>query len=133
MVTSLLADKVKDIGLDVKAAESVQVPVGLDGGNLRVVVVVVGISGANERLRHCITENQTEDAVALGVSLGLVECDENQSAAPEAGLLVVDQRLKEVTAPLSSNSDRSVMAIACLSSHQQITHVTTCRTSFLPC
>ena len=105
MVASLLADKVKDVGLDVEAAESVQVPVGLDGGNLRVVVVVVGISGANERLRHCITENQTEDAVALGVSLSLVECDENQGAAPEAGFLVVDQRLKEITAPLSGDSD----------------------------
>ena len=118
MVTSLLADKVKDIGLDVKAAESVQVPVGLDSGNLGVVVVVVGISGADERLGHCIAENQAENTVALGVSLSLVECDENQSAAPEAGLLVVDQRLKEVTAPLSSNSNRSVMAITCLGSHQ---------------
>lgn len=117
MVTSLFADKVKDVGLDVEAAESVQVPVGLDGGNLRVVVVVVRIRGADERLGHCVTENQAENTVALGVSLGLVKCDEDQSAAPEAGLLVVDQRLKEVTAPLSSDSNRSVMTIACLKTY----------------
>jgi len=116
VVASLLADKVKDVGLDVEATESVQIPVGLDSGNFGVVVVVVGIGGADERLRHGIAEDQAEDTVALGVSLGFVECDENQSAAPEARLLVVDQRLKEVTAPLSSDSNRSVMAIACLKS-----------------
>ena len=120
MVASLLADKIKDVGLDVEATESVQVPVGLDSGDLGVVVVVVGISGAYERLGHGITEDQAENTVALRVSFGLVECDEDQSAAPEAGLLVVDQRLKEVTAPLSSNSDRSVMAIAGLNPRQKL-------------
>ena len=112
MVASLLADKIKDVGLDVKAAESVQVPVGLDSGDLGVVVVVVGISGADERVRHGITEDQAEDAVALGVSLGLVESDQDQGTAPEAGLLVVDQRLEEIAAPLSSNSNGGVMTIA---------------------
>ena len=123
MVTSLLANKFKDVGLDVEAAESVQVPVGLDGGNLGVVVVVVGISGADERVRHSITENQAENAVTLGVSLGLVECDEDQSTIPEAGLLVIDQRLEEIAAPLSSNSNGGVVAIACLRPHQYNAHV----------
>ena len=122
MVTGLLADKVEDVGLDVEAAESVQVPVGLDSGNFGVMVVIVGISGADERVRHGITENQAEDAVALGVSLGLVEGDEDQSAVPEAGLLVVYQRLEEIAAPLSSNGDGGVVTIACLRSCQYNSH-----------
>ena len=122
MVTSLLANKVKDVGLDVEAAESVQVPVGLDGGDLGVVVVVVGISGADERVRHSITDNQAENAVTLCVSLGLVECDEDQSTIPEAGLLVIDQRLEEIAAPLSSNGDGGVVTIACLRSCQYNSH-----------
>ena len=65
MVASLLADKVKDVGLDVEAAESVQVPISLDSGDLGVVVVVVGISSADKRLGHCVAENQAENAVAL--------------------------------------------------------------------
>lgn len=112
MVTGLLADKVEDVGLDVEAAESVQVPVGLDSGDLGVVVVVVCVSGAHERVRHGITEDQAEDTVALGVSLSLIESDEDESAVPEAGLLVVDQRLEEIAAPLSGNSDGGVVAIA---------------------
>ena len=123
MVAGLLTNKVKDVGLNVEASESVQVPVGLDSGNFGVMVVIVGISGADERMRHGITEDQAEDAVALGVSLGLVECDEDQSAIPEARLLVIDQRLEEIAAPLSSNSNGGIVAIACLRPHQYNAHV----------
>jgi hypothetical protein len=63
-------------------------------------------------VRNGITKDQAEDAVALGVSLGFVKCDEDQSAVPEVGLLVVDQRLEEIAAPLSSNSNGGVMTIA---------------------
>jgi hypothetical protein len=78
------------------------------------VVVVVGVFGADERVGKSVAEHQGEDAVALGVGLGLVEGDQDKSAVPEAGLLVVDQRLEEVAAPLAGNGDGSVVSITCL-------------------
>lgn len=41
MVAGLLANEVEDVGADVEAAESVEVPVGFDGADFGVVVVVV--------------------------------------------------------------------------------------------
>lgn len=112
VVAGVLADEVEDVGTDVEAAKSVKVPVGLDGGDLGVVVVVVGVSGADKLLGNSVTEKQAEDAVTLGVSLALVESDENEGAAPEVGLLVVDERLEEITAPLAGNGDGGVVSIA---------------------
>jgi hypothetical protein len=114
VVASLLANEVEDIGSDIEAAESVQIPIGFNGGDFGVVVVVVGVFGADERVGKSVAEHQGEDAVALGVGLGLVEGDQDKSAVPEAGLLVVDQRLEEVAAPLAGNGDGSVVSITCL-------------------
>lgn len=117
MVASVLANEVEDVGANIEASESVQVPVSLDSADLGIVVVVVGVSGADKLLGDSVTEDQAEDAVALGVGLALVESDEDKSAAPEVGLLVVDQRFEEVTAPLAGSSDRSVVAVAGLYSN----------------
>jgi hypothetical protein len=90
VVASLLANEIEDIGSDVEASESVEIPVGFDGGDFGVVVVVVGVFGSDERVGQSVAEHQGEDAVALGVSLSFVEGDQDKSAVPEAGLLVVD-------------------------------------------
>lgn len=112
VVASVLADKVEDVGADVEASESVQVPVGFDSADLGVVIVVVGVSGADKLLGNSITKDQAEDAVALGVGLALIEGDENKGAAPEVGLLIVDKRFEEVAAPLAGGGDRSVVSVA---------------------
>lgn len=110
VVAGLLADEVEDVGADVEAAEGVKVPVGLDGGDLGVVVVVAVVLGAVEMLGDGVTEQDAEDAVALGVCLALVEGEQDKGTVPEAGLLVVDERLEQVAAPLASGSDGGVVA-----------------------
>jgi hypothetical protein len=112
VVAGLLTNEVEDIGSDIEATESVEIPVGFDGGDFGVVVVVVGVFGADERVGQSVAEHQSEDAVALGVGLGLLERDQDERAVPEAGLLVVDQRLEEVAAPLAGDGNGGIVAIA---------------------
>lgn len=85
------------------------VPVGFDGGDLRVVVVVVIIGGAHEVIRDGVTKKDAEDAVLDSVGLVLVEGDEDEGIVHE--MLVVQQRGQEGLQPLASNSDGGVMAI----------------------
>ena len=122
VVAGLLSDEIEDVGADVETTQSVQVPVCFDGADLGVVVVPVLVGGSDELVRDGIAEHQAENAVALGVGFALVEGDEDQSAVPEAGLLVVYQRLEEIAAPLSSNGDGGVVTIACLRSCQYNSH-----------
>ena len=49
-IASVLSDVGENVRANIPTAESVQVPIGLDGGDLRVVVVVVVVSGADEVL-----------------------------------------------------------------------------------
>lgn len=114
VVAGLLSDKVVDVGADVEATESVQVPVCFDGAELRVVVVPVLVGGPDELLRDGVAEDQAEDAVALGVGFAFVEGDEYEGAVPEAGLFVIDQRFQEVAAPFSGDGNGGVVAVACL-------------------
>ena len=76
------------------------------------MVVPVLVGGSDELVRDGIAEHQAENAVALGVGFALVEGDEDEGAAPEAGFFVVDQGLEEVAAPLSGDGDGGVVAIA---------------------
>lgn len=114
MVTGFLADEVENVGADIEAAESVQIPIGLHGADLGVVVVEVGVGCTNERVGHGITEHYCEDAIALGVGLGFVEGDEYKGATPEAGVLVIDERLEEVAGPLASDCYGGIVAVVCL-------------------
>lgn len=100
-VSGVGSDVGEDICADVPAAESVEIPVGLDGGDLGVVVVEVGVSSTHKMLGDSITEENTENAVLDGVGLVLVEGDEDQGALHE--VLVVQQRGQEVLEPLTSN------------------------------
>ena len=123
VVAGLLSDEIEDVGADVETTQSVQVPVCFDGADLGVVVVPVLVGGSDELVRDGIAEHQAENAVALGVGFALVEGDEDEGAAPEAGFFVVDQGLEEVAAPFSGDGDGGVVAIACLRPHQYNAHV----------
>jgi hypothetical protein len=63
LVTSLVSNEGEDVGTDIPATQSVQIPVGLDSADLRVVVVELRISGADELLGDSVTENDAEDTV----------------------------------------------------------------------
>lgn len=112
VVAGLLSDEIEDVGADVETTQSVQVPVCFDGADLGVVVVPVLVGGSDELVRDGIAEHQAENAVALGVGFALVEGDEDEGAAPEAGFFVVDQGLEEVAAPFSGDGDGGVVSIA---------------------
>ena len=112
VVAGLLSDEIEDVGADVETTQSVQVPVCFDGADLGVVVVPVLVGGSDELVGNGVAEHQTENAVALGVGFALVEGDEDEGAAPEAGLFVVDQGLEEVAAPFSGDGDGGVVSIA---------------------
>jgi hypothetical protein len=114
VVAGLLADKIEYVGADIEAAQSVEVPVCFDGADFGIVVVPVLVGGSDELLRDGVAEHQAEDAVALGVSLAFVKCDEDEGTAPEAGLFVVDQWLEEIAAPFSGDGNRGIVSIACL-------------------
>lgn len=112
VVAGLLSDEIEDVGADVETTQSVQVPVCFDGADLGVVVVPVLVSSSDELVGNGVAEHQAEYSVALGVGFAFVEGDEDEGAAPEAGLFVVDQGLEEVAAPLSGDGDGGVVAIA---------------------
>lgn len=109
LVTSLVSDERKYVGTNVPAAQSVQVPVSLNCTDLRVVVVKLRVSGADELLGKSITEKETEDTVLKGVSVRLVESDQNKCVLHE--VLVVEKRLQEVASPGTSSGDTSIVAI----------------------
>jgi hypothetical protein len=109
LVSSLVSDEGEDVGTDIPATQSVQVPVGLDSADLRVVVVELSISGADELLGNSVTENDAEDTVLEGVSVRLVESDQNQGVLHE--MLVVEKGLQEVASPGTSSSDTRVVAV----------------------
>lgn len=74
-IARLVGDELEDVGADVEAAEGVQVPVGLGGGDLAVVAVVAVVGGADEVSRDSVTEEDGEDPVLDRVGLVLVEGD----------------------------------------------------------
>ncbi len=71
-----------------------ETPVGLDGGDLAVVVVEVVVGGADELLGHDIAEEDADDLVLLGVGRVLVEGDEHEGVVHET--LVVEQGSRKV-------------------------------------
>ncbi|KAI6754673.1 hypothetical protein HG530_012425 [Fusarium avenaceum] len=56
LVTGLLGHEFEDVGSNVPATKRVETPVGLYGGELRVVVVETVIRGSDEMLGDCIAE-----------------------------------------------------------------------------
>lgn len=109
LVTSLVGDELENVGTDIPATEGVQAPVGLDGGDLRVMVVELWVVGADKVGWNGVTEEDREDAVTNSVGVVLVKGDENGSLLHEVG--VVEERLHEVADKLASNGDRRVVAI----------------------
>jgi hypothetical protein len=109
LISSLVSDEGEDVGTDIPATKSVQVPVGLNSADFRVVIVELRISGTDELLGNSITEDDAEDTVLEGVSVRFVKSDQNQGVLHE--MLVVEKGLQEVTSPGTSSSDTRVMTI----------------------
>ncbi|KAI6755574.1 hypothetical protein HG531_004680 [Fusarium graminearum] len=109
LIASLARNKVKDIGAHIPAAEGIEIPVGLNGGNLRVVVVEAVVGCANEMLGNSITEKNTEDVVLAGVGFVFIPSDKNKSVIHE--VLILEEWLKKGARPVSSDSNRSVLVL----------------------
>lgn len=71
LVTSVASDHIEDIGTDIPTAESVQTPVGLDSGDLTVMVVEHGIGCVDKILGDGITKENAHDAITDGVGVVL--------------------------------------------------------------
>lgn len=124
-VAGVLGDELEDVGADVPAAEGVEVPVGLDRSNIRVVVVELVVGCALEFFWDGAAEKNAEDAVAdvvgvcslLAVALGrastrltvLVESQKDQGAVHE--VFVGEERLKEVARPGAGDGDGRIVAV----------------------
>lgn len=125
-VASLLSDELEHVGTDVPSTESVESPVGLDSGDVRVVVVEMVISGAVEILWNGTTEQNAEDAVAdvVGIWLALVPCacssrqmqltvliegQKDQCSLHEVP--VRQERLEKVARPGAGDGDGGVMSV----------------------
>lgn len=85
-------------------------PVGLDGGELGVVVVVVAVAGADEMRGHGVAEQDAVDLVLHGVVFVLVEGDEDEGVVHEA--LVGQERGEELGEPLAGGGYIGVVAVA---------------------
>lgn len=70
-----------------------EIPVGLDGGELGVVVVESAVLGSLQLLGNRASKKQSIDAVRNGVVLVLIKGKENKSVLHK--VRVVEQRLKE--------------------------------------
>lgn len=110
LVIRVLGNIAEDIGAHIIAAESVGIPVGLNGSNLRVVVVEVGVGGADKVLGDGVAEKDRESPVLLGVRAVFVEGDQNHGVLHE--VLVVEKRLEESSEPGTSRADGGVMCVA---------------------
>lgn len=84
-------------------------PVGLDGGDLGVVVVVVVVGGADEVLGDGVADEDGENPVLDGVGLVLIEGDEDKGVVHEA--LVIQERGEEGLQPDTGNGDRGVVTV----------------------
>jgi hypothetical protein len=109
LVSSLVSDEGEDVGTNIPTTQSVQVPVGLNSADLRIVVVELGISGTDELLGNSVTENDAEDTVLESVGVRLVESDQNKGVLHE--VLVVEKRFQEAASPGTSSSDTRIVAI----------------------
>lgn len=109
LVTSLVSNEREDVGTNIPATESVQVPVCLYGANLGVVVVVLGVGGADKLLGYRVTEKNTEDLVLQGVGMGLIKCDKDERVLHE--VLVSKKRLQKVARPGTGSGDTSIVAV----------------------
>ena len=73
LVVSLFSHEGEDVSAYITPSESWQIPVGFDGGYLRIVVVEVAVSGSNEMLRDSATEYNVGHSVLYIVNSGLIE------------------------------------------------------------
>jgi len=69
----VFGNKGEDVGAYVVSSESRQVPVGFDGGYLRVVSVEGVVGGSDEMFRDSVTEEKGADSVLFFVSFVLIE------------------------------------------------------------
>ena len=109
-IIRVLSDIAEDVCAYIIAAESVGIPVRLNGSNLGVVVVEVGVSGADKVMGDGVAEKNREGPVLLGVRAVFVKGDQNHGVLHE--ILVVEKRLEESSEPGTSCADGGVMCIA---------------------
>lgn len=109
LVTSLAGNQLEDVGADVPSTQCGEVPVGLDGRDFRVVVVEVVVGGANKMLGNGITKEDTKNMVLVGIRLVLIPGDQDEGVVHK--VLVLQERLQELAAPVTSHSNRGIMAV----------------------
>lgn len=73
-VTCVLADEVEHVGADVVAPEGVQPPVGLDSGEVGVVVVERRVAGSDELTRDGRSEKDGVNSVLRVGAAVFIKC-----------------------------------------------------------
>ena len=73
LVVRLFGHEAEDVSAYVTSSESGQIPVGFDGGYLRIVVVEVAVGGSNEMFGDGVTEEDVGHSVLYVVNSGLVK------------------------------------------------------------
>ena len=68
-----VSHEAEDVSAYITSSESRQIPVGFDGGYLRIVVVEVAIGGSNEMLGDSVAEENVGYSVLYIVNSGLIE------------------------------------------------------------
>lgn len=109
LVARPVAHDGKDVGANIPAAQGGEVPVGLDGSNLGVVVVEAVVGGADELLGDGVAHEDGEDVVLQRIRLVLVPGDEHQRVVHE--LVVIQKGLEERARPRTGDGGRGVVAV----------------------
>jgi hypothetical protein len=108
-VISVRGDVSEDIRADIPSTKRIEIPVGLNCGDLRVMVVEVVVSSSDKLVWDGVTDEDSEDFVLDGVCLVLIKGDQNESVVHKS--LVGEEGSKKAFKPYTRNSGRSVMTI----------------------
>jgi len=102
-------EDVGDVGDDIIAAEIVQAPVVLDGGDERVVGVESVVGGTSHAWGNKISEKKGPYVVLDGVSFVFIKSDDKQGLVHESG--VVEERSDKSSGPIACIIDSGIVSI----------------------
>jgi hypothetical protein len=108
-ITGDIGNVADNVGVGVPTSKMGQVPVGLNGGNDRVVRVESVIGGVDQVLGESVGDEDGHDTVTDGVGLILIEVDDQEGVVEE--VLVANERENELDQPISTIGDSSVVSI----------------------
>jgi len=111
-VVGFLSHESEDVSTYITSSESRQIPVGFDGGYLRIVDIEVAVGGSNEMLGDSVAEKNVNHPVLYIVNSGLIESEKNERPVT-VEVWVFEERCKESVYKGTRKSDIGVMTVVC--------------------